>query len=70
MTVLQLYALLSPVIAFVVMAAFAAMLMRQTNRDIERLAEANAAREMGDTEYRVPGKQDQSPSQDRSYAQR
>lgn len=70
MTVLQLYALLSPVIAFIVMAAFAAVLMRQTNRDIEKLAEANTTREMRDSEYRVSGKQDQPPSQERSYAQR
>lgn len=44
MTVLQVYALLSPVIAFVLMSAFGAVLMKQTRRDIEQLAEDGAAR--------------------------
>jgi hypothetical protein len=72
MTALQLYALFSPVIALVVMLVFAAILMKQTHRDIERLAQANVAREMQDTVAgrQVPVQRDKASGEERTFAQR
>jgi hypothetical protein len=70
MTALQLYALLSPVVALVVMSAFAAVLMRQTNRDIARLAEASVTREIPDivAERNAAERRDKASSQERTLA--
>jgi hypothetical protein len=46
MTSLQLYALLSPVIALIVMSVFAAVLMRQTKRDVEQMAANTSSHEV------------------------